>query len=275
MDSAQHAKEHQVLGYTQQIHRIVTAMSGALSVDAADGNVTVAAGSDPFSVIVVTGNAASLPATILISIADAVASRCPANMSVINLSDAPVLIYYTSNPSAGVIFASGMTGQIINAVALTTFYKMDDRVIVVDQGVGVQDTTGTGSYIQAADVSVPAKLMGLNSSLRITTTWKFTGAAGSRLIQAKIGGSGGTAIMGVTNASSVLSHTQQFIIHNKNSLSGQVGYAGNAAAGIGASNVTEITAAINTEVNFSIYLAASLTASDKFWLQHYIVELLP
>ncbi len=147
---------------------------------------------------------------------------------------------------------------------------------IIAHGTGSQTVTGTGSAIDMAPslITIPAGLMGATSSVRITLTWKFTGGTGNRVVAIKFGA---TTIASTTHASTVLSATTINLYHNKTTLGvlSQVGYAGNIAAGIGASGVTVVTGSVDTTADVAVQVLFTGTGPDTASLEHYIVEVLP
>jgi len=147
---------------------------------------------------------------------------------------------------------------------------------IIAHGTGSQTVSGTGSAVDMAPslITVPAGLMGAESSVRITLTWKFTGTTASKTCGIKFGSA---TVASVAQSSATLSATTINVFHNKTTLGvlSQVGFAGNVSPGIGASGNTTATGSVDTNAAVVIQILFTGNAADTASLEHYIVEVLP
>lgn len=144
---------------------------------------------------------------------------------------------------------------------------------IISNGVGLLSTSGTGSAVQAAAVTLPANSVGANSIIRVTHVWGFTGTTAARTVVCNFGG---TAFYNFAIGSTVLSCVAITNICMANSLTAQRGgNAGSSAYGLGTSTSTFVSASVDTRSDVTIQFTANLNAADTFSLLHYTVEVLP
>jgi hypothetical protein len=258
-----------IVNIEADIASIEDSISGILFVDADNGDYTVAAGDEPFSVISVINGAANTVVSIIID--DTVGALIPTNLVIRNSGFGPARIYYASNIGGSIYVPAGQTDYVLNFAALAALLQTD-RHRIIQSGVGLQDTAGSG-VLTAATITVPARMMSATGSIRIKSIWRFSGATAARVIAATFGG---TTYYSVSNLSSINNLVMTTEICNKNSTSVQVGGASNvSASGLGNSAGAVVTSAVDTTNDVTILLTANLNAADTFSLDHYTVEYLP
>lgn len=145
--------------------------------------------------------------------------------------------------------------------------------LVVSSGTGSQAVAGTGSAIDMAPglITVPGGLMSATGSIRITATWKFTGATAARTAIIKFGN---TTYFSVALASNILSATSLVTVHNKTTAT-QVGIGTGGASGLGGTTSTTVTSTVDTASAVAIQMTFTGNAADTASLEHWIVEYLP
>jgi len=156
---------------------------------------------------------------------------------------------------------------------MLSFGRNPKATVVVSQGTGSQTVSGTGAAIDMAPglITIPGGLMSATGSVRITATWKFTGATAARTAIIKFGG---TLYYSVAHASNILSATSQTIIHNKTTAS-QVGIGIGTVSGLGALTSAPVTSTVDTASAVAIQMTFTGNAADTASLEHWIVEYLP
>lgn len=122
-------------------------------------------------------------------------------------------------------------------------------------------------------VPVPAGMMGLNGSIRVSAVYQNNNSAGAKSHKIKLGGTQFVS----TSATTTVTYTHiGRSITNRNSLSSQVSQNVSTTGGGGSSASAPVTAAIDTSVDTTVTLTLQLAAaSDWVSLDSYIFELLP
>jgi len=144
---------------------------------------------------------------------------------------------------------------------------------IVSQGTGLKTVSGTGAAIDMAPglITIPGGLMSATGSVRITATWKFTGATAARTAIIKFGG---TTYYSQAYASNILSATSLVTVHNKTTAT-QVGIGAGSASGLGGTTSTTVTSTVDTASAVAIQMTFTGNAADTASLEHWIVEYLP
>jgi len=148
-------------------------------------------------------------------------------------------------------------------------------IVIAQSAVAVTAPLDTAENILAT-VTIPAGLMGVNSSLRINVMFSWTNSANIKMPRIRLGGIGGTAFLAITagSGSSVLQTVT--LIRNVNSLSVQKGYPSSVGTTNGYSTATLVSGAINTgAAQDLVFTGTKATGAESFILESYCVEFLP
>lgn len=131
-----------------------------------------------------------------------------------------------------------------------------------------------------ATITVPAGLMGLNGTLRVTTLWSWTNSANNKTAKIYFGaagaGTGGTLYMSTIYTTTTGTRDQRQVT-NRNSASSQVGGANGfmTAAGWGTTSGAVVTSTVNTGTASEIVLTGQkASAGETLTLESYLVELI-
>ena len=250
----------------EDVTDLTNAIEGILSVNSASGNYTVASTDNPFASIYVYGTAAGASTSVIIN--DTVAANCPANMTIQNASDKPAFVYYSSSIGTGIYIASGTIRHLINKPSTTTFIPTVSGVVFIAKGAGTSHT-GSTAETTLATVTLPARVMGTDGLLRVTSFWTFTGAGGTRTPRVKFGG---TNVAGNSNASTILSQNIITNVSNKTA-STQTATGLGLSTGVGAIAATSLALSIDTTADVTILLTGQLANSgDSVTLDRYMIE---
>lgn len=193
----------------------------------------------------------------------------------LNTASAGNLFYINSN------LITGYTGSGANVVLATqptiTEPTFATRVvkgvyILGASGVASSTLTGTTAETTLATITVPANAMGANGFVRITSSFVATGAAGTRTLRCKFGG---TTFQATANGTTILGVANICTIANRNSTTSQVGGQGESGTGVGGATLSPVTAAIDTTSAQNITITGQLgDAGDSMTLNTYLVELI-
>ena len=156
---------------------------------------------------------------------------------------------------------------------MLSFGRNPKATVVVSQGTGSQTVSGTGAAIDMAPslITIPGGLMSATGSVRITATWKFTGATAAKTTAIRFGG---TLYYSVAQGNTILSVTSQIVIHNKTTAS-QVALGIGSVSGLGALTSAPVTSTVDTASDVAIQMQFTGNAADTASLEHWIVEYLP
>jgi hypothetical protein len=142
--------------------------------------------------------------------------------------------------------------------------------VVQQSGVAVSGAADTNENILAT-IPIPAGLMGVNGSLRVTTIWSVTNNANAKTARVRLGGIGGTAFWTVALAS-VLSGKGLCVVMNRGAQNSQVAADPNVI-GLATSAVAVTTGAIDTSVAQDLVITGQkATGGDTMTLEAYCVE---
>lgn len=158
--------------------------------------------------------------------------------------------------------ADGMVASLVPASP----FKLSALILEQNHAAGTP-LTGSTSLTVLASILVPAGLMGLNGSIRVSAGTTITNNANTKTLSFALGGA---ALLSVsTTAATGLQLTS--IIGNRGALSSQISRAyGNNGAG------SEVTSAINTGVDQILTINGQLgVGTDSMTLDSYVVEVLP
>ena len=238
--------------------------------DAGNGNKTFAAGDSPFSTLLVYGNGTP-PTVIEIDVDTTFALKLPSILYIINTCDCPVSLYFTSNPTAEVIVASGMKLQVICVPALTSFIGIENRVQVIDSGNTPVESTDTAETTLTT-VSLPAYSF-RNKKLRVVTSCLNTNNLNTiRTYYWKIGSN--TVAQWIQSPSSAAAPSTNFVISDNAGSTRSVPIG----AQIASFAANSWTSSNDTTTDLTLTLSvtqASNAASEKASVQFYSVELIP
>lgn len=126
-----------------------------------------------------------------------------------------------------------------------------------------------------ATITVPAKLLGKNGQLRITTQWSYNNNANTKYLRVRFGGIGGTVYM-ITAPTVQLGFQAVTTIANRAATNSQVGGSqGMTDTGVVVAT-GKTTSAVNTLGSTTIVITGQKTvAGDTITLESYIVEIIP
>jgi len=147
---------------------------------------------------------------------------------------------------------------------------VNNCVYVVGQSAVAVSHTGDANEFTFATVTVPAKSMGPNGRVRITTLWTHTNSANNKTLKIKFGSTTYKTIMDTASATDRF----QVEIANRNATNSQVGSASDGT-GFGASANAVVTSSEDTTANVTITITGQLAAgAETVTLESYLVELM-
>lgn len=147
---------------------------------------------------------------------------------------------------------------------------INSQIVLSAQSINAS-VTGTTTNTQLHEVVVPGGLMSANGQLELITVWSYTNSANTKSLRIYFGTFGGVQYLSSTATTSTTQQTYTSI-RNANSLTNQIGFAFNAVGGAGAIGSTNVTSAINTVNNSSIFFGAQLvSAAEVITLKAYKV----
>lgn len=133
--------------------------------------------------------------------------------------------------------------------------------------------TGSTSAFDFATVTLPAKAMGANGFVRITTLWTYTNSANNKTIRVRFGGTSGTIYLSIVATTTAQLHNQT-LVHNRNAQNSQVGASNGLASGFGTASSSLTTSAVDTSAATDIVLQAVMASlGETITLEAYSVEL--
>lgn len=146
---------------------------------------------------------------------------------------------------------------------------------VLAQSAVAVSNTATTSEEALATVAIPARAIGPNGRLRITTTWTVTNSANTKTMRVRLGGLSGTAFM-VSAQTAIVAEKTMTEIANRNSASSQVGFISTNTSGFGTGTGSNVTGTINTAVAQDLVITGQKASSgETLTLESYLVEVLP
>ncbi|WP_288430196.1 hypothetical protein [uncultured Agrobacterium sp.] len=164
--------------------------------------------------------------------------------------------------------AQGYAPAYVVDEAGTCIVDRPDKWEVIAHSAVAVPMTGSTAETTLATITVPARSMGANGKLRITTMWSFTGT-GAKTSRVRFGGNNIQGV-GVTTS---LNARYLCEVENRNAENAQVAAQGNFA-GIGSGGGAALTLAVDTTTDTAILLQGTLaTASESITLESYTVEL--
>lgn len=147
-----------------------------------------------------------------------------------------------------------------------------DRKPIVMQGAVAAVLTGTTAETTLATIVIPARTIRKNGSVRITSQFSASGAAGTRTIRNKFGG---VTILEHAAASANVSGRTQSQIHNRNATNSQVAN-GIAQTNWASGGSAVVTSAVDTTADVTILITGQLAnAGDTMTLESWMVEIFP
>jgi hypothetical protein len=140
---------------------------------------------------------------------------------------------------------------------------------ILAQSAVPASVTGTTTPTVLATIAVPA--LSVNSVLRITTQYSFSGSAGNRSVVVQLNGVQARQFLA---SSSILSAETVTNIRNRNSVSSQTVF-GTGQAGSGTDTSASASLAVNTGISSTLTLLGNpVVSTDTVTLEAYTVEIL-
>lgn len=131
--------------------------------------------------------------------------------------------------------------------------------------------TGTVNETTLATITVPARAMGANGILRITTLWTYTNSANNKTLRVDFGGTDFLSNIATTT----LSTQTLTMIRNRAATNSQVGFTNATFSAIGTTTGALTTASIDTTAEQSLTITGQLASSgENITLESYLVELI-
>ena len=147
---------------------------------------------------------------------------------------------------------------------------VNNCVYVVGQSAVAVSHTGDANEFTFATITVPAKSMGPNGRVRITTLWTHTNSANNKTLKIKFGS---TTYKTIVDAASATDRFQAEIA-NRNATNSQVGSAIDSG-GFGTSGSAVVTSSEDTTANVTVAITGQLaTSTETITLESYLVELM-
>jgi len=147
---------------------------------------------------------------------------------------------------------------------------VNNCVYVVGQSAVAVSHTGDANEFTFATITVPAKSMGPNGRVRITTLWTHANSANNKALKIKFGS---TTYKTIVDAASATDRFQAEIA-NRNATNSQVGSASDSG-GFGTSTNAVVTSNEDTTANVTIAITGQLaTSTETIVLESYLVELM-
>lgn len=156
-----------------------------------------------------------------------------------------------------------------SAPALSSPYVLSKSGAAVSCAADITEDT-------LATIAVPAKVLGANGAIRITTSWSYTNSGNNKIFRIRYSGASGTAmLLGQATVQLGLFHTQTIL--NRNATNSQVAYGmGITDTGIVATGSGKITMAIDTTAATSLVITGQkASAGETLTLESYLVEVMP
>lgn len=175
-------------------------------------------------------------------------------------------------------FASGDTtadGTTVTGGAATDLVTSTNTARILGLSNSLVTHTGDTATFVFATIMVPARAMGPNGILRITTLWSATGTAQKNCLVAlsPVAGGGGVNVANQAITTQLGLHDIRHI-RNANATNAQR-YSNSVNAAWGGMAGANLSAAINTDSITYVNLSGVLTnAGDSVALESYLVELL-
>lgn len=170
-----------------------------------------------------------------------------------------------------VVFALPAYAQTITPAPFTN--------LTIYQSGASASVTGTTSETNLAAIKIPAGLMGVNGSVRVTCLWTYTNSANTKTMlvrfNATSGATSGGQIVALTQTTQATAQTQ-IIIRNANSLSSQVTYpAIQGATPYGTTTSGLTVSSVDTSSDSYININATLAnSSETITLAGYTIEVM-
>jgi hypothetical protein len=141
----------------------------------------------------------------------------------------------------------------------------------ISQSATAVSLTGSVAETSMLSITIPASIMGINGSLRLSTVWSTTNNVNNKTITTKFGGTtASTAVL-----ASCATYREQRQISNRGSLSSQVTSTG-AAGGWGVSSSAIVTLTKDTSIDQILSVTGTLAnAGDTMTLESYVLEVIP
>lgn len=162
---------------------------------------------------------------------------------------------------------SYVSSYVLDEAGTCIVERPDKWEILSHNAIGVS-LTGTTAETTLATVNIPARSMGGNGKIRITTMWSFTGT-GAKTSRIRWNGINlqGIAVTSALNARYLCE------IENRNSESSQVAAQGNFL-GLGSGGGAALTFSVDTTVDVPIVIQGTLSnSSESITLESYTVEI--
>lgn len=148
-------------------------------------------------------------------------------------------------------------------------YRTQSGAFTIASSGVAASVTGTLTETQLATITIPANLLGLNGSLRVTTTWGATASGNAKTYKVRYSGSGGQGFLSAS-VTTTPANTFVTIIQNKNATNSQGG------ASVGAPQSSTLTGSVDTTAATTVYISGTLAnTGETITLISYTVEFIP
>lgn len=155
----------------------------------------------------------------------------------------------------------------------TSYPRYREFRVIKASGTAVP-ITGTTDETVAASIIIPARAMGPNGILRVTSRWSYPNSANSKTFRIRFGGIGGTRFLDVS-ATTTVAYQDQRMIANRGVENSQIGNSMGLGGGFSSSTSSLATSSVDTRQESELVITGQLaSAAETLILEAYIVELL-
>lgn len=124
-----------------------------------------------------------------------------------------------------------------------------------------------------ATINIPAKAMGINGALRVTTLWTMTNSVNNKTTSIRLGGISGTAFLALVNTTAA-SLMNIKVIQNRGAANSQVSF-NSASGGNNTTTGAVTTGSIDTSAAQTLVITGQKASSgETLTLESYLVELI-
>lgn len=173
---------------------------------------------------------------------------------------------YLTSASGQIAYSLQRADGLVPSLVPSSPFKLSP--LILEQNNATQTPlTGTTTKTTLASILVPAGLVGLNGSLRVSALASCTNSANTKTLTFELAGS----TLNTQTATTVASLFGTALISNRGSLSSQIARVYSPGGG-GSFN----TSAVNTAVDQILTISGQLAlGSETMTLESYLVEVLP
>lgn len=173
---------------------------------------------------------------------------------------------YVTSASGQISYSLQRVDGMIPSLVPPGPFKMSPLILEQNHVAGTA-LTGTTALTTLASILLPAGLLGVNGSLRISAAASITNNANTKTLQFALGG---TAFLSATATASA-ELQQSVLIGNRGSLASQVGRQYGPSGG-----ASVATGTVNTAIDQIITISGQLgVGTDSMTLDSYLIEVLP